>query len=88
MSSEPLPARKPRRKWGWIFVALLLALAVGFFVWYPNTYNDVRQAEMTELIHGVPAQASTKRDNMNTALGAFGAAAFVMRRARHRRVAT
>ncbi len=82
MSSTIPEVRKPRRKWGWIFVILFVVQAFVFFALIANTNMSARQSQSLAdsfARSGDIANASTdnifaqaKRRQVNTLITAFG----------------
>jgi hypothetical protein len=62
--TEPMPTeRKPRRKWGWIFVVLFVVHAITFAIIIANDFQKLRRAEMNSLrLPASIAAASQERE--------------------------
>ncbi len=82
MSSTTSEVRKPRRKWGWIFVILFVVQAFLFFALIANTSMSARQSQSLAdsfVRSGDIASATTdniyaraQRRQVNTLMIAFG----------------
>jgi hypothetical protein len=87
MSSTTSEARKPRRKWGWIFVVLFLLQAVVFLALIANTSMSARQMQSladSAIRSGDTGRATLdsmyargQRSQVNTLMVAFGVVSLI-----------